>query len=111
MKLSTCLNQFFVQYLPRIKGSSEKTIHSYRDAYRLFLPFAADYYHIKIASLRIEHLTVELIIAFLNHLEEKRKNTARTRNLRPVAIKSLAKMIRFMYPQHRVLSASMHELQ
>ena len=104
MKLSTCLNQFFVQYLPRIKGSSEKTIHAYRDAYRLFLPFAAEYYHIKIASLRIEHLTVELIIAFLNHLEEKRKNTARTRNLRLVAIKSLAKMIRFMYPQHRKLA-------
>ena len=101
MKLSTCLNQFFVQYLPRIKGSSEQTIHAYRDTYRLFLPFAADYHRIKIASLRIEHLTVELIIAFLNHLEEKRKNTARTRNLRLVAIKSLAKMIRFMYPQYR----------
>jgi len=37
-------------------------------------------------------------------LEEKRKNTARTRNLRLVAIKSLAKMIRFMYPQHRKLA-------
>ena len=104
MKLSTCLNQFFVQYLPRIKGSSEQTIDSYRDAYRLFLPFAADYHHIKIASLRIEHLTVELIIAFLNHLEDNRKNTACTRNLRLVAIKSLAKMIRFMYPQHRQLA-------
>jgi len=104
MKLSTCLNQFFVQYLPRIKGSSEKTIHSYRDAYRLFLPFAADYHHVKIVSLHIEHLSVELIIAFLNHLEDKRKNTACTRNLRLVAIKSLAKMIRLMYPQHRQLA-------
>jgi len=104
MKLSTCLNQFFVQYLPRIKGSSEQTIHAYRDAYRLFLPFAAEYHHIKIASLRIQHLSVELIIAFLNHLEEDRKNSARTRNLRLVAIKSLAKMLRFMYPQHRQLA-------
>jgi site-specific recombinase XerD len=104
MKLSTGLNQFFVQYLPHIKGSSEKTIQAYRDTYRLFLPFAADYHHIKIASLRIEHLTVELILSFLNHLEEKRKNTTRTRNLRLVAIKSLAKMIRFMYPQYRKLA-------
>ena len=104
MKLSTYLNQFFVQYLPRIKGSSEKTIQAYRDTYRLLLPFAADYHQIKIASLRIEHLTVEMIIAFLNHLEEKRKNTARTRNLRLVAIKSLAKMVRFMHPQYRKLS-------
>jgi hypothetical protein len=51
--------------------------------------------------LRIEHLTVALILSFLKHLEEKRENTARTRNLRLVAIKSLAKMIRFRYPQHR----------
>ena len=104
MKLSTCLNQFFVKYLPHIKGSSQQTIHAYRDAYRLLLPFAADYHQIKIASLRIEHLSVELILSFLNHLEEKRKNTARTRNLRLVAIKSLAKMIRFMYPQYRKLA-------
>ena len=68
------------------------------------MPFAADYHHIKIASLRIEHLSVDLVIAFLNHLEEKRKNTARTRNLRLVAIKSLAKMIRFMHPKYRKLA-------
>ena len=104
MKLSTCLNQFFVQYLPHIKGSSEQTVNAYRDTYRLLLPFAAGYFHIKIASLRIEHLTVELIIAFLNYLEQNRKNTARTRNLRLVAIKSLAKMIRFMHPQYRKLA-------
>ncbi len=104
MKLSTGLNQLFVQYLPHIKGSSEKTIYAYRDNYRLFLPFAADNSHIKITSLLIEHLSVELVLAFLNHLEQKRKNTARTRNLRLVAIKSLAKMIRFMYPQYRKLA-------
>ena len=46
MKLSTCLNQFFVQYLPRIKGSSEKTIHAYRDTCSLLLPFAAEYHQI-----------------------------------------------------------------
>ena len=104
MRLSTCLNQFFVQYLPRIKGCSEQTLHAYRDTFRLLLPFAADYHHIKIASLRIEHLNVELIIAFLNHLEQYRQNTARTRNLRLVAIKSLAKMIRFMHPNYRQLA-------
>ena len=104
MKLSTGLNQFFVQYLPHIKGSRQTTICAYRDTYRLLLPFAADYYHVKITSLRLEHLTVELILSFLNHLEQDRKNTARTRNLRLVAIKSLAKMIRFMHPQYRKLA-------
>ena len=41
----------FDHYLPNIKGVSPHTIKSYRDTFRLFLPFAADYYGIKIRSL------------------------------------------------------------
>jgi hypothetical protein len=33
MKLSTCLHQFFDQYLPQIKGSADNTIKAYRDAF------------------------------------------------------------------------------
>ena len=101
MKLSTCIYQFFDQYLPRIKGSSQQTIKAYRDTFTVFLPFTAEYLSIKIASIRLEHLTPDLILAFLDHLESKRNNTARTRNHRLATIKSLAKMIRFMYPKHR----------
>jgi hypothetical protein len=70
----------------------------------VFLPFTAEYLSIKIASIRLEHLTPDLIQAFLNHLESERNNTARTRNHRLAAIKSLAKMIRFMYPQNREIA-------
>jgi len=104
MKLSTCIYQFFDQYLPRIKGGSRKTIQSYRDAFSLLLPFSADYLGIKIESLQIEHLSADLILAFLDHLESDRKNTATTRNHRLAAIKSVAKMIRLMYPQYRKLA-------
>jgi site-specific recombinase XerD len=104
MKLSTCIHQFFVQYLPRIKGSSVQTIKAYRDTFTLFVPFAAQHLSVNIASLRMDHLTPDLILAFLDHLESGRKNTARTRNLRLATLKSLAKMIRFMYPQHRQLA-------
>ena len=38
---------------------------------------------------------------FLDYLESDRNNSAKTRNLRLAAIKSLAKMIRFMYPEKR----------
>jgi site-specific recombinase XerD len=104
MKLSTCIYQFFDQYLPRIKGGSSKTIKSYRDAFCLFLPFGAEHLGIKIESLQIEHLSTELILAFLDHLESARNNTATTRNHRLAAIKSLARMIRLMYPQNRKLA-------
>jgi len=101
MKLSSCIIQFVHQYLPHIKGSSRQTIRAYQDTFAHFLPFAADTLAIKTASLRLDHLTPDLVIAFLDHLESHRKNSTRTRNHRLAAIKSLAKMIRFMYPEHR----------
>jgi len=101
MKLETCIYRFFHQYLPGIKGSSNQTIKAYRDVFSLFLPFAASRLSIKIASLRVEHLTPEMLLSFLNHLESDRSNVVRTRNHRLAAIKSLAKMIRLMYPENR----------
>jgi integrase/recombinase XerD len=99
MRLSTCVHQFFEKYLPQIKGVSSHTLKAYRDTFKMFLPFAANYHGIKLGSLSLDHLTPELILDFLNHLESNRKNTAKTRNHRLAAIKSMAKMIRFMYPE------------
>jgi len=99
MKLETCIYRFFDQYLPRIKGSSDQTIKAYRDVFSLFLPFAASRLSIQIASLRVEHLTPDMLLSFLDHLESDRSNVVRTRNQRLAAIKSLAKMIRLMYPE------------
>jgi integrase/recombinase XerD len=107
MKLCALIHQFFDHYLLRIKGCGENTIKAYRDAFTLFLPFAAQYRSIKIRSLTVDHLTPELILAFLDHLESERKNTARSRNLRLAAFKSLAKMIRFMHPEKRKLAETL----
>jgi len=104
MKLSTVVYQFFGTYLPHIKGVSNATIKTYRDAFTLFLPFAANYCSIKINALSLDHLSAELILAFLQDLEQQRKNSAKTRNHRLAAIKSLAKMIRFMHPDKKQLA-------
>ena len=104
MKLSPLIHQFFDQYLPHIKGVSEHTVKAYRDAFRLFLPFAAKFYNIKIKSLRVEHLSSELIIAFLEDLQRERKNLVKTRNHRLAALKSFAKMIRFMVPEQQKIA-------
>ena len=101
MKLTTCLHQFFGNYLPHIKGVSPHTIKAYRDAFTLFIPFAANKLKIKTGSLRLEHLTPDMVLAFLVDLEQKRQNAPVTRNHRLAAIKSLAKMIRFMNPEKR----------
>jgi len=105
MKLSSCIHQFFEQYLPRIKGCGSNTIKAYRDAFSLFLPFVRDALDTPIDSLQFEQLTPELIVKFLGCLEEERGNVARTRNHRLAAIKSLAKMILFMHPDMRDVAA------
>ena len=104
MKLAPLLHEFFDRYLPYIKGTSLHTIKSYRDAFKLFLPFAAKHHRIKVASLTVEHLSIKLILVFLDDLERDRNNIAKTRNQRLAALKSFAKMIRFMYPEKRELA-------
>jgi len=104
MNLASCILQFFDQYLPRIKGSSGQTLKAYRDTVRLFLPFAAQYHAVKVSSLTVNHLSPAVILAFLDYLELERHNKATTRNQRLAALKSLAKMIRFLYPEKRGLA-------
>lgn len=104
MKLSMCIHTFFDQYLPNLKGVSEHTISSYRDTFTLFLTFAAHRLSIKTDSLTLRHLSLELILNFLDHLETVRHNTPRTRNQRLATLKSFAKMILLMYPHNRKIA-------
>jgi len=110
MKLSPAIHQFFDHYLPHIKGVSEHTLKAYRDAFKLFLIFAAGYYGIKIKSLRLEQITSELILAFLDDLQSQRRNKARTRNQRLASLKSFAKMIRVLYPEHREVAETIFSI-
>jgi site-specific recombinase XerD len=104
MNLSSCLHTFFDQYLPKTKGVSSNTIRSYRQTCSLFLPFAAKHLGRDIKSLEIEHVSTQLILDFLDHLEIDRNNSARTRGHRLAVFKSLARMIRFLYPEHKQLA-------
>ena len=109
MKLSPLIQKFLAHYLPNIKGVSPLTVKTYRDAFKLFLPFAANYHHIKPESLTVEHLSSALILAFLDGLEKDRKNLPKTRNQRLAALKSFAKMLRLLSPEstktvHTILS-------
>ena len=86
MRLSSTIHQFFRKYLPHIKALSPHTIKAYRDCFKLFLPYADNYHGIKISSLQIAHLSVEVILDFLDSLEKQRHNSAKTRNSRLAAL-------------------------
>ena len=101
MRLTSCLHQYFTQYLPWIKGTSRQSVKAYRQTFSLLLHFLAQHHSVKIKSLKIEHLSADSVLAFLHHLEVHRKNVVQTRNNRLSVIKSLAKMIRFMHPDKK----------
>ncbi len=104
MRLSTCMHQYFNEYLTRMVGASNETIKAYREAFNLFIPFAAKLCSVKPAKLDVEHLTFNLVLDFLDYLEAKRNNCTKTRNARLAALKSLAKMLRLMHPEYHKVS-------
>ena len=104
MNLNSCLCRYFTDYLPSMKGVSPETVKTYQDAFTLFLKFSSKHLSKAVADLRLEDITPELIFSFLDYLEQQRKNSTRTRNARLIALKSFAKMIRLLYPQHREIS-------
>jgi len=101
VKLTACVRVFFGNYLPGIKNSSFQTVKSYKECFRIFLPFAAGFLNIKINRIEIEDLSINLILTFLEHLEQERQNSIITRNQRLACLKSLAKMMRLMYPDYK----------
>lgn len=110
MNLSEAIHQFFDHYLPHLKGSSRQTIASYRDAFTLLLPFAARYHHVSVQHLQVEHLSFDAIVSFLNHIEDQRHNSPRTRNQRLAAIKSFAKMIMLIYPDQKDVAQAIRNI-
>ncbi|CAN5191701.1 tyrosine-type recombinase/integrase [soil metagenome] len=103
MKTSGCsigplLQKFFVDYLCTQKRSSPETVSSYRDTFRLLLQFIHNKYKIEPVALRIEDVTVPLILDFLDYLEKERKNSVRSRNLRLAAIRSFFRIVALYEP-------------
>jgi site-specific recombinase XerD len=86
--LADLLESFFRKHLVAQRGASPETVGSYRDTLRLFLTFASQRTKKRPNQLRIEELDREMVIAFLDHLEQERHNSVRTRNCRLAAIHS-----------------------
>ena len=82
------LQDFFQRRLVAQRGASAHTIASYRDAFELFLHYAEQRTRRTPAALTLADLDAPMVLDFLDHLETKRGNSPRTRNLRLTAIRS-----------------------
>ncbi|ALC16222.1 site-specific recombinase XerD [Desulfuromonas soudanensis] len=85
--LAKFMKPFFSHYLPIQKGLATNTLLAYRDAIKLLLCFAADTLRKSADELSVEEIDEALVLAFLDHLENVRGCTPRTRNARLAAIR------------------------
>lgn len=82
------VESFFREYLQRVRNASRHTVLAYRDTLRLFFSFVADACGRPVADLRLDDLSLEMVMDFLDHLESNRRNGPSTRNLRMTALRT-----------------------
>lgn len=88
LRLAPLLESYFRRRLTKQRNATPATLASYRDALRMLIHFAAARLRKKPAALALEDLDRDLVLAFLDELEEKRNNSVTTRNARLAAIRS-----------------------
>jgi integrase/recombinase XerD len=103
-RFPTLLEAFFTDRLMRQREASPHTIASYRDTFRLLLLFAQRRLKKAPSDLAMEELDTPFIGAFLDSLESKRGNSARTRNVRLAALHSFFRYVALHEPAHAALA-------
>jgi integrase/recombinase XerD len=82
------LQGFFSEHMLSHKRASAHTVAAYRDTFRLLLKFLSATKGKIPSDVHVIDLDAPVILAFLDHLETKRRNSIRSRNQRLAAIRS-----------------------
>ena len=98
--LPALIQQFFTDRLCTQMQASPNTIAGYRDTLRLLLRFASERTGRAPTKLKIEDLDADRVGEFLAHVERERRNSARTRNTRLAAIRSLFRFVAMNEPAY-----------
>jgi site-specific recombinase XerD len=94
------VQEFFTHYIVDQRALSSHTIAAYRDTFIIFLGFAQERLCKLPTELKLTDITSELILAFLDHLEQERHNSVRSRNARLAALRAFLK-----FASHRDVSS------
>jgi site-specific recombinase XerD len=86
--LAQLLQRYFCSYLINQRRLSHHTMTSYRDMFKLLLPYIAKQLNKSVCALSLSDINADVIILFLAYLEEIRGNKVKTRNARLAAIHS-----------------------
>ncbi len=100
MSFQALVQSFFVQHLAIERSASPNTIAAYRDAMKLFFRHCTEATGRSPDEFGEEVLDSQRIRAFLGWLEHERQSSPRTRNQRLAALKSFARYVASIAPEH-----------
>jgi len=88
----------------RQRQASPHTIASYRDTFRLLVQYAQQRLRKAPSQLTVPDLDTAFLGTFLDHLEQKRANSARSRNVRLAAIHSFFRYVALHAPEYSAVA-------
>jgi site-specific recombinase XerD len=93
------LTAFFTEYLVAERGASFHTIRAYSNTFMLLLNYMDKHEHIKADKLSLNHITREVVLNFLDWLQNNRKSGNATRNGRLAALRSFFTYMQYEDPK------------
>jgi len=97
--LGRAIRGFFSEYVPELRGLSRHTLLSYRDTIALLLRYLAASQNSDPATLDLEAISPQAVLAFLNYLEQERHNKTSSRNVRLAAIHAFFRYVGIHTPE------------
>ncbi len=82
------LSNFLGKYLIVERNMSDNTIRSYKKTFQILIDYLVNIKNFKLIDITFKNVTREIILEFLDYLENDKKNSIRTRNQRLACIKS-----------------------
>jgi site-specific recombinase XerD len=93
------IRRFLVEYVIGERNYSSNTQHSYRDMFRLFLPFAAKRCRCTMDQLPLDRIQPKLLREFTGHLQQSRHCGPSTINQRLTALRAWASFVGVHSPE------------
>jgi site-specific recombinase XerD len=82
------IRQYLNEYLPRQKCLSENTVKAHRNTLNLFIEFLRNEKNMQLDGITFEIIDRQLVLGFLNWLEERRNSRKTSRNQRLSVLRS-----------------------
>jgi site-specific recombinase XerD len=98
--IAPALQAFFTDRLTQQHNASPHTVVAYRRTFCLLLRFVQQRSGKQPSRLDFADLNAAVVVAFLRHLEEDRRNSVRSRNARLAGIHSFFRFAALRHPEH-----------